>query len=248
MLKRTALPLYLSLRGAWYAGHQVSCPCCQRSFSHFLPLGVDRRMGQCPYCRSNERDRALWLYLDRHPDLISAGKRVLHIGPESIFYRRFKQVKGLYYTPADKFAATFESTYPPDTVYLDITHMPQVPDNGYDVILCSHVLEYIPDDHVAMRELRRVLRPDGMALLQVPLRRGMPITHEDASITSAAQRAQVFGDPGHIRYYGEDFAQRLSSEGLSPCFTPLSEEFSPEEMVRYGLVMTDDFHFCKKVA
>jgi ubiquinone/menaquinone biosynthesis C-methylase UbiE len=37
-------------------------------------------------------------------------------------------------------------------------------DNQYDVILCNHVLEHIPDDTKAMQELYRVLKPGGMAI------------------------------------------------------------------------------------
>jgi ubiquinone/menaquinone biosynthesis C-methylase UbiE len=33
-------------------------------------------------------------------------------------------------------------------------------DNQYDVILCNHVLEHIPDDTKAMQELYRVLKPE----------------------------------------------------------------------------------------
>jgi len=247
ILKRTALPLYLQFRGLYYSGNNVSCPCCQHSFSRFLPLGVDRRPGQCPRCRSNERDRALWLYLQRNPTFIAPGKKLLHIGPETIFYNYFKKIKGLQYTPADKFAQMFESTYPADTLYLDITEMPEIPDNTYDVILCSHVLEYIPNDEQAMRELRRVLKPDGTALIQVPIKHGMKTTYQDDSITSPAQKAIVFGDPGHIRFYGEDYADKLAANGFAPDFIPFTTLFTEEEILRFGLVKNDDFQLTCKV-
>jgi SAM-dependent methyltransferase len=182
----------------------------------------------------------------QHPDFIAPGKKLLHIGPESIFYRHFKKMKGLDYTPADKFACMFESTYPADTIYLDITHMPEIPDNTYDVILCSHVLEYIPEDQEAMRELRRVLKPDGIALIQVPIKHGMKETYEDAAITSPAQRAIVFGDPGHIRFYGEDYASKLTAQGFETHFVPFTDLFSAEEIRRYGLVEADDFQLTGK--
>lgn len=248
ILKQTALPLYLQVRSLYYNGSNVTCPCCQHSFSRFLSLGVNRRQGQCPRCRSNERDRALWLYMHKHPAFIQAGKKLLHIGPEKIFYNYFKNIKGLHYTPADKFAQMFESTYPSDTIYLDIVHMPEIPDNTYDVILCSHVLEYIPEDDQAMSELFRVLKPNGKALLQVPVKPGLKTTHEDPGITCPDQRALIFGDPGHIRFYGEDYADKLSAQGFETGFIPFTSLFTPEEIRRYGLVATDDFHLCRKSA
>lgn len=246
ILKQTALPLYLQFRGLYYTGSKVTCPCCKHSFSHFLPLGINRRPGQCPRCRSNERDRALWLYMKKNPDFIRAGKKLLHIGPEEIFYHYFKNIHGLDYNPADKFAQTFESTYPSDTRYLDIVHMPEIPDNSYDVILCSHVLEYIKEDDAAMRELRRILKPNGSALLQVPVKQGMKETYEDASITSASQRALVFGDPGHIRFYGEDYADKLTAQGFKTDFISFTSLFTSEEIEKYGLIATDDFHLCRR--
>lgn len=247
-LKQTALPLYLQLRGLYYSGNEVTCPCCKHSFSRFLPLGVNQRLGQCPRCRSNERDRALWLYLNKHPEFINAGKRLLHIGPEEIFYNYFKKIKGLHYTPADKFVQMFESTYPTDTIYLDIVHMPEIPDNTYDVILCSHVLEYVKEDDLAMSELLRVLKPNGIALLQVPIKPGLKTTYEDASITTASQRATVFGDPGHIRFYGEDYADKLAARGFKTAFIPFTTLFNQQEIQQYGLISTDDFQLARKSA
>lgn len=245
-LKKTALPVYLELRGLYYRGNKYHCPCCKGNFSTLLPAGSDRRLVQCPRCRSNERDRVLWMYLDRNPDFIRSGTKLLHIAPEAMFYKRFKKIKGLQYTPGDKFAEMFESTYPADTVCIDITAMPQIADNTYDVILCSHVLEYVKEDSKAMREMLRVLKPGGKALLQVPLKPGMPITHEDDSITDPEQRALIFGDPGHIRFYGEDYEDKLRAAGWKTDFVPLTQMFTDEEIERCVLIKTDDFHLCHK--
>jgi ubiquinone/menaquinone biosynthesis C-methylase UbiE len=46
-------------------------------------------------------------------------------------------------------------------VKADICDLP-FEDNQYDVILCNHVLEHIPDDTKAMQELYRVLKPGGI--------------------------------------------------------------------------------------
>jgi SAM-dependent methyltransferase len=114
------------------------------------------------------------------------------------------------------------------------------------VILCSHVLEYIKEDDMAMEELSRVLKPDGVALIQVPVKPGLKVTHEDESITSPAQRAAIFGDPGHIRFYGEDYADKLSAHGFRTAFRPFTSLFTQREIALYGLVGTDDFHLVTK--
>ena len=88
---------------------------------------------------------------------------------------------------------------------IDITDIPYA-DGSFDVILCSHVLEHIPDDRRAMRELRRVLAPRGWALLQVPIDHQRAVTFEDPSVTDPAERARLFGQHDHVRWYGRDTA------------------------------------------
>ena len=81
-----------------------------------------------------------------------------------------------------------------------------------DMLVCYHVLEHVPDDVAAMRELARVLAPGGVGLVQVPIRFGMP-TDEDLS-ADEAERVRRFGQHDHVRYYGDDFEQRLFDAGL----------------------------------
>ena len=242
LLKKTILPLYLYCRGLYYKGNKVACPCCNRGFSRFLPAGANRRPVQCPRCRSNERDRALWLYLDRHRELLKPGMRLLHVAPEEIFFKRFRSIEGLEYFPADKFADMFESTYPGETKYLDITGMPEIKDHYFDVIICSHVLEYVKEDNKAMNELFRVLKPGGIAFLQVPIKRGLAITEEDERIVSRQDRITHYGDPGHIRFYGADYERKLQGAGFETKFIPLEYLFNATEIETYRLAYGDHLH------
>lgn len=43
-----------------------------------------------------------------------------------------------------------------------------MPDGSYDVIICSDVIEHIPDDVRAVREIARLLAPGGIVALTVP--------------------------------------------------------------------------------
>src|SRR5437867_3583805 len=43
-----------------------------------------------------------------------------------------------------------------------------LPDAAFDGVLCSSTLEYVADPPAALRELRRVLRPNGLLLVSVP--------------------------------------------------------------------------------
>lgn len=99
----------------------------------------------------------------------------------------------------------------PVDVQASLTALP-LPDRSVDTMLCYHVLEHIPDDAIAMREIARVLRTDGLAFLQVPFRAGAA-TDEDPG-AGEAERIRRFGQADHVRYYGEDFETRLAGAGL----------------------------------
>jgi ubiquinone/menaquinone biosynthesis C-methylase UbiE len=78
--------------------------------------------------------------------------------------------------------------------------------NTFDVIVCSHVLEHLPDDLMAMREILRVIKEGGICLVQVPIQPGLLETVE-------------YDEPkpeehNHLRAYGQDFASRLNSAGF----------------------------------
>ena len=86
-------------------------------------------------------------------------------------------------------------------------------DDSVDLMVCYHVLEHIPDDRAAMREMARVLSPGGLALVQVPFRPGT-VTDEDPDAPEE-ERVRRFGQADHVRYYGDDFEDRLVEAGLA---------------------------------
>jgi SAM-dependent methyltransferase len=115
---------------------------------------------------------------------------------------------------------------------MDITAIPR-PDACFDAILCSHVLEHVPDDHRAMRELARILKPDGWALFMVPMKRETTI--EDPSITDPVERDRLFGHPEHVRRYGLDIADRLTEAGFDCRRLQVGDVVSESEAIRMGL-------------
>jgi SAM-dependent methyltransferase len=105
-------------------------------------------------------------------------------------------------------------------VRMDITDI-QYPKDTFDVIYCSHVLEHVVDDRKAMREFHRVLRPDGWALLLVPIT--VEKTFEDPSVTDPEERLSVFGQEDHVRCYGPDYVERLRNpDSRFVSFAPMS--------------------------
>lgn len=199
----------LKILGILNKGTAVTCPICDSHYRKFLPYGrlKPRENALCPNCQSLERHRLMWLYLRDRTDFFTPGKHVLHIAPEACFIQRFEKLHGDHYITAD-----IES--PLAKVKMDIHQIPFA-DNTFDVILCNHVLEHVNDDLLAMRELCRVLKPGGFAILQVPFYFPLPDhTFTDLTITNPRERERLFGQSDHVRRFGKDYADRLRASGF----------------------------------
>jgi SAM-dependent methyltransferase len=200
--------VFMKFSQVLYRGNKVACPVCDGHFSKFLPYGYRqiRNNALCPKCLSLERHRLLWLYLKNRTDFFNASLKVLHVAPEQCFYKRFRTLRNLEYVTAD-----LES--PLAAVKLDIQAMP-FKDHEFDVVICNHVLEHVPDDRKAMREIFRILKSDGYAILQVPTDYSREDTYEDSSITEPGEREKHFRQKDHYRLYGRDYLDRLKEAGF----------------------------------
>jgi predicted SAM-dependent methyltransferase len=130
-------------------------------------------------------------------------------------------------------------------VRMDIMDI-RYPDQHFDVIYCSHVLEHVEDDRKAMREFHRVLRSDGWAILLVPITARE--TFEDPSITTPEERLKTFGQEDHVRRYGPDYADRLRDAGFRVEVTRAGDLVPGDEILRMRLTTatTGEIHFCTK--
>lgn len=150
---------------------------------------------------------------------------------------RLRERLGACYITADLAA-------PHADVKMDITNI-EYPNDTFDVIYCSHVLEHIPEDRKAMRELRRVLKPDGWAVLLVPI--AGDITYEDPSITDPAERLKAFGLENHVRQYGRDYVERLRECGFTVEVTEVSDLYDRAQTIRAGIGgEVGEIYYCTK--
>ncbi|MDO6598415.1 methyltransferase domain-containing protein [Oceanihabitans sp. 2_MG-2023] len=211
-------------------GSTYTDPIDGKSFKNFLSYGyeIQRENVLSPSTLSLERHRLLWLYLKKETDFFTAKKSVLHFAPEQCFLNRFRKLNNLDYTTTDLLS-------PIADVKADICNLP-FKDNSYDVILCNHVLEHIPDDTKAMQELYRVLKPGGYGIFQIPqddIYRKK--TFEDNSITDKKERAKIFGQYDHVRVYGRDYFDKLRSIGFKVEEMDYTANLSEEDIKKYCL-------------
>lgn len=210
-------------------GNNFTDPIDGKSFKSFLSYGYEEQRDNVlsPSTLSLERHRLLWLYLKNETNFFKAHKSVLHFAPEQCFFKRFRKLKNLNYTTTDLLS-------PIADVKADICNLP-FEDNSYDIILCNHVLEHIPDDTKAMQELYRVMKPGGWGVFQIPQDLNREETFEDNSITDRTERALIFGQYDHVRVYGRDYFDKLRSVGFKVEETDYTSQLSKEEIKKYCL-------------
>ncbi len=221
-------------------GNTHTDPIDGKSFRKFLPYGYEnpRENVLSPSTLSLERHRLLWLFLQGETNLFVEQLRVLHFAPEQAFYRRFKGLKHLDYVTTDLNSPLAE-------VKADICNLP-FKEGEFDVILCNHVLEHIPDDIKAMEELFRVMKPGGWGIFQVPQDLNRDRTFEDDTITDKKERAKIFGQYDHVRIYGADYFDRLRKVGFTVDTVDYTAQFSDSEIERYRLAKGERIPFVSK--
>ena len=183
--------------------------------------------------------RLIWLFLERKTNFFSGNfDRVLHVAPEVFFEKKFRSVFKNRYLTADL-------NDPRAMVKMDVTNI-KYPDNTFDVILCNHVLEHVQDDTGAMRELFRVLKTEGWAILNVPIR-GIK-TFEDPSVSTEEERLRVYGHTEHVRNYGLDYLDRLQTAGFRVVGCNKNSFLKPYELEKFGLSSYEGLVvYCRKV-
>ena len=163
---------------------------------------------------------------------------VLHLAPESCLQRKLKALPRIHYVSAD-----LESPWA--EIHCDIQEMPFA-SNSFDLILCNPVLDHIPDDRRAMHELFRVLAPNGVALLLVPLDENRETTLEDPAINTDALREKYYGQRDHLRLYGRDYVQRLAEAGFKVSALDYASQLSQKERERYCIRLADKLYVARK--
>jgi SAM-dependent methyltransferase len=201
---------------------QRRCNSCGWFGYRFEPFGnkmTYRGDAMCPICGSLERHRAAHLMLK---DRISLGQKILHVAPEP-WIVPWLVARSCEYLNID--------LYVPAMREMDLTAL-ELPDACKTLVWCSHVLEHIPDDRKALREIYRVLEPGGLAVLQVPIRGDA--TYENSDIIGEADRLNHFLQEDHVRLYGLDLKQCIEQCGFT-CEVLSTENLPASDQTLYSL-------------
>lgn len=217
-----------------YFGNKMKCPICNGHFRRLLPIN-DRKNAYCPRCGSLERHRLLFLYLKRRRDFFIKNLRVLHVAPQKMLQKKFSKLRNLEYISIN--------IIPGKAMFkMDLTNL-TFENNYFDIIICSHVLEHIIDDKLAMQELFRVLKKNGWGLILVPINSSVKDTLENSTISDPRTRKELYGQEDHVRRYGLDFIDRLKNVGFKVEIDDFAEELDDSTINRYGLDKNEKIYF-----
>ncbi|MEC7858569.1 MAG: class I SAM-dependent methyltransferase [Bacteroidota bacterium] len=233
LLQRISKPIF-KIISIFYYGNKVKCPICKKSFKEFFPYGRETRNNAlCTNCLSLERHRLIYLYLEKETSIFKKKTKLLHIAPEACLINIFKRFDNIEYITADL-------NSPLADIKMDIHNMP-FKEKSFDLILCNHVLEHVENDIKALEEIKRVLKMDGIGIVQVPFYNPIPKeTLEDKSVTSKKERELLYGQSDHVRKYGKDYRKRLESTGLKTKLkTPNSFLFNAD-IIRHSIIESEE--------
>lgn len=234
-------------------GHRLECPFCGWHFRRFRPAGFHYRVivekqvigghwhrdNVCPRCMSNARERLAYLYLQERTSVFQQPSLLLHVAPEPQLAAVLKRAPNIRYVSADLFEAGVMSRF-------DVQQMP-FRDETFDVVVCNHVMEHVGDDAVAMREVRRILKPGGWAMLQVPIALALDRTIEDPEARTDQERIDKFGQEDHVRLYSRpDYIGRLRAAGFAVTADDYAQSLGSEKVARFGLVQEEEVFICHK--
>lgn len=230
-----------------YKGNRHKCPVCGFNAKIFMAAGlyVRRTNSKCPNCGSLERHRGLWIILDGILNEAKSKFKILHFAPERCIAMQLSKRSGIEYLTSS-YGENAVSGYQYDLRNIDCQ------DDVFDVVICSHVLEHVEEDGLAIAEIYRILKSQGVALIQVPIWPSEShLTYENKLIKDPRDRIIHFGQFDHVRIYGLDVVDRLQSSGFKVDVIDLESKLSKDEVGTFALYNSTNIReltfYCTKI-
>lgn len=188
-------------------------------------IGAGNRAQKCHDCKSSDRDRLAYLYF-KYEGLFQQDMRsitLLHIAPEDCIAQEFRKNPKVSYLAVDSFEHGY--TYPSYIQEMNILDL-CFPNDHFDWLICNHVLQDIQDDLLAMKEILRVLKPGGKAMLQVPISPKLKNTLEYQGVLTLEESQALYGQRFHKRVYSKQgFTHKLKTIGFEINVFNISEKY-----------------------
>lgn len=202
---------------------QKYCALCESPVQSWLPQPVGQSLmsilwagsidsafdnSLCPNCSCDDKERHLWLYMDKVNLLSDLGtKRILHIGPEAATELKIRSRLPLEYIAGDS------APDRPEHQVLNVEKL-DFPNGYFDLVLCNNVLSQVTRPDLALAELTRCLSSSGFLVAQTPY---LPILKQTFELTIPVNQqfsAYCFGKDNRVRLFGVDIVKLFHASGL----------------------------------
>jgi SAM-dependent methyltransferase len=185
-------------------GGKVRCNVCGKNFNHFDKDEVTKRANaRCPECNSLESTRTLWFYLSNEVLGKKNKNRFIYFSPELVLLEKLKT-----------FNIELEERSFDYFNNLQNPNFEKLHGSRFDVIIFSHLLQYIKDKQAVFSELKRLLRPGGFVIIMTLINWEMDRTYEKPETEEDIERLHHYFEPGLERVYGSDFQKQLVRAGF----------------------------------
>jgi SAM-dependent methyltransferase len=177
--------------------------------------GLRRFADECPVCHSSSRERLVWFWLSQGSKGFRFGRdiTIAHLAPEKGLTKRISAAAPANYTAYDFEPSRYRHISRVEQA--DLSALPMT-DDSVDLLVCNHVLEHVPDVDRALAQIHRVLRPSGVAILQVPLALKLNETIELPLDSSGEDRISLVGQDDHLRLFtADDYLATLERAGFT---------------------------------
>lgn len=246
------LKLFRYALAGWVPGGRCRCVICGHRVWRFMPYRNGSRSGpplmrvlhmvgsdpdnfECPHCGAHDRERHLLMYMRAARTLEQLrGKTVLHFAPEKKLSRFIVDAAPLRYIRADLFPTTR------DVERVDMLAMP-FDEGTFDCVIANHVLGHVANVPRALAEIRRVLKPGGVAILQTPYSAKLCNTWEDDGVDNPEARLQAYGQEDHVRLFGRDIFARIAAAGFENRVRPHAELLADVDARETGVNTEEPF-------
>ena len=140
------------------------CPLCNYHgpFKDYKDEIFFIRHQDCPNCQASYRHRLQYLVLNQLSEAFNFSKMtILHCAPEPILRKHLRRL-------FKEYVSTDLMGMNNINLRADLRNLP-IKNENFDVVFASHVLEHIKEDYEAIAEIRRVITPNGFAILPIPI-------------------------------------------------------------------------------
>lgn len=195
------------------------CWICAKEVAEFLPYGIPPKRGRCPHCAAKPRGRLLgWLLKEVLCPRLGATARLLEAGASKfavdyLLNCGFVGARRCTVIDLRRLRHHKRLKAPNNFVQMDLIRM-GFRAESFDLILCNNTLPYVSDDRQALMEIRRCLKPDGLAIINTHRQPGPTMSVSEHRRLHPELDDDYYAVNGDQRVYGDDFFDRVRAAGL----------------------------------